>query len=90
MDGTEMRIDIHLEAVRRARNLTVKQVAKAAGMAYTRVWRIEHGQCKVTLDDIGKLARGLRVPPSTLFTFVSYSRLPRHHPAHVATEKNIL
>ena len=46
-------------------------------MHQTAVARIESGERKPTLDTILKLARGLEVPPATLFRGISLEVLER-------------
>lgn len=54
--------------LREARGLTQEQLGWAAGIHQTAIARIEKGERKPTLDTIFKLAAGLEVPPSELFT----------------------
>jgi transcriptional regulator with XRE-family HTH domain len=67
-DTPQARFAANVERIREQRKLTQEQLGWAAGIHQTAVARIESGERKPTLNTIFKLARGLDVPPSKLFS----------------------
>ncbi len=53
-----------LPLVRKDRNLTFEQLARAIGTHRDRIARLEHGERPVTLDTIMRLADALNVDPA--------------------------
>jgi len=49
------RIGFRLRELRRARNLTARQLAESAGIPPQNLYRIEHGKRRVTLGAVGKI-----------------------------------
>jgi transcriptional regulator with XRE-family HTH domain len=54
-----------LAGVRRWRLLTQQELAEAAGVHFTTVWRLEHGH-EASARTVRKLARALKVSPYDL------------------------
>lgn len=57
----------NVERLRKAKGLTQEQAAWSVGMHPSAWGRIEAGERKPTLATVFKLARGLEVPPASLF-----------------------
>lgn len=58
-----------LRALRVHAKLTQEEVAFRADMDRSYVGQVERGEVNISLDNIQKLARGLRVKPGELFEF---------------------
>lgn len=58
----------HLRSLRKARGLTQESQAKTSGLSPDTIRRLEHGDFSPSLDTIRKLAGGLDMELSTLFT----------------------
>ena len=56
------RAETNLERLRTARNLTIAELAKQAGVSRQTVWMVERKGQSMTLDTARKLARALNVP----------------------------
>ena len=56
------------KSLRDARGLTQEQLAERSGLSADTIRRAEHGDFSPSLKTIGKLARGLDLDLSTLFT----------------------
>jgi transcriptional regulator with XRE-family HTH domain len=67
-DTPQARFAANVERIRLERKLTQEQLGWAAGVHQTAIARIESGERKPNLGTIFKLARGLGVPPSDLFS----------------------
>lgn len=63
-----MELGEHVRAIRKARNWTLEQAAKAAGLARSTLSKIENGQMSPTYDALKKLATGLEISVPQLFT----------------------
>lgn len=61
--GTRLRV------LRNGANLTQEALAFRADMDRSYVGQVERGEVNISLDNIAKLARGLRVRPAALFEF---------------------
>lgn len=57
-----------VRALRKARNWTLEQAAKEAGLARSTLSKIENGQMSPTFDAVKKLAEGLNISVPQLFT----------------------
>ncbi|QOC93989.1 helix-turn-helix domain-containing protein [Micromonospora craniellae] len=73
--GQELRGYRHeLQRMRRARGLTGRQVAAEAGWVTSKVYRIEQGQCGVSVTDMRFLARLYGADEATVRRLVDESR----------------
>ncbi|HAY15647.1 MAG TPA: XRE family transcriptional regulator [Halomonas sp.] len=61
----------HLQALRKAQDLSLSQLANAAGIAKSNLCRLEQGNGNPTLDTIWRLAVQLNVPFGTLVAPIS-------------------
>ncbi|MDV7338189.1 XRE family transcriptional regulator [Terasakiella sp. A23] len=61
----------HLQKLRQQRDISLSQLASAAGIAKSNLSRIEQGSGNPTLDTIWRLAIQLKVPFSTLIAPIS-------------------
>lgn len=61
----------HLQKLRQQRDISLSQLAQAAGIAKSNLSRIEQGNGNPTLDTIWRLAIHLKVPFSTLIAPIS-------------------
>jgi transcriptional regulator with XRE-family HTH domain len=61
----------NVRAAREKAGLTQEQLAWAAGLHQTEIARIEGGRRNPGLETIFKVARGLGVPPATLFARIT-------------------
>jgi transcriptional regulator with XRE-family HTH domain len=57
-----------VRAVRVSRRMTQEQLADEAGLDRSYVGGVERGERNVSLGNIARIARALRVPPHKLFT----------------------
>jgi transcriptional regulator with XRE-family HTH domain len=55
--------------IRQAKNMTLEALAKAAGIEYSQVIRVEAGKVNATLSMIEAIAKGLGVGMGELFAF---------------------
>lgn len=53
-------------SIRTGQGITRAQLAKAAGLDRSQLWRIETGKATPYVDTLGRLARALGVPVSAL------------------------
>lgn len=51
---------------RKEAGLTMSEVARRANMLLTKLWKIEHGERRLTAEDIPVLARAIGCAPSDL------------------------
>lgn len=69
MDGAgRKRFGATVRHLRVAKGLTQEDLAEAASLHPSYVGGVERGQRNISLDNILKLARALKVHPSALFT----------------------
>lgn len=59
----------NVRRLRKAQGLSQEAFAYACGLDRTYVGGIERGERNIGIENIGKVARGLGVPPSSLFEF---------------------
>jgi transcriptional regulator with XRE-family HTH domain len=64
----ELRLGERVRALRKARNWTLEQAARQAGLARSTLSKIENGQMSPTFEAVQKLARGLGISVPQLFT----------------------
>lgn len=65
--NTTSRLGVCLKAARRARGLTLKQVAERTGMALSTLSKVENGQMSLTYDKLLQLTAGLKIEIAELF-----------------------
>jgi transcriptional regulator with XRE-family HTH domain len=59
---------LHIQAFRKARRLRQRDLAARTGLAYKRIWRLEHNQCDPRLkSDLIPLSLALGVPVEDLY-----------------------
>lgn len=51
---------------REAAGLSMSEVARRANMGLTKLWKIEHGELRLKVDDVPRLARAIGCAPSEL------------------------
>ncbi|GGL88865.1 transcriptional regulator [Pseudooceanicola nanhaiensis] len=66
--GEPLDLGRHVRELRKARDWTLEQAAKKAGLARSTLSKIENGQMSPTYDALKKLATGLGIPVPQLFT----------------------
>lgn len=66
--GTPLDLGERVRALRKARNWTLEQAARQAGLARSTLSKIENGQMSPTYDALKKLATGLEISVPQLFT----------------------
>ncbi|SDZ82174.1 helix-turn-helix domain-containing protein [Rubrimonas cliftonensis] len=71
-----LRLGARVREIRRARNWTLEQAARRAGLARSTLSKIENEQMSPTFDAVQKLARGLGIAVPQLFTSASQNRIP--------------
>jgi transcriptional regulator with XRE-family HTH domain len=59
----------HFRKMRKAKGMTMMDIANEAEIAYTQVAKIESGQINTTISTIQLLAETLKVQPAELFQF---------------------
>jgi len=67
-DATPVDLGARVRELRKARNWTLEQAAKQAGLARSTLSKIENGQMSPTYDALKKLAVGLEISVPQLFT----------------------
>ncbi len=67
-DGTPLDLGERVRALRKARDWTLEQAARQAGLARSTLSKIENGQMSPTYDALKKLAVGLEISVPQLFT----------------------
>ena len=67
-DGEPLDLGARVRALRKARDWTLEQAAKQAGLARSTLSKIENGQMSPTYDALKKLAVGLQISVPQLFT----------------------
>jgi XRE family transcriptional regulator, regulator of sulfur utilization len=60
-----------VRALRQAKRLTQEQLGERANLHNTYIGAIERAETNLSMDNIGKLARGLDIEPGELFRFSS-------------------
>jgi transcriptional regulator with XRE-family HTH domain len=55
-----------IRAARTAAGLTMTETARRAGLRLTKLWKLEHGEQRVHVEDVVRLAHAIGCPPSTL------------------------
>lgn len=55
-----------IRELRKQRGWSASQLAEAVGTSYQQIYRLEHGERRLTLDWMQRLARALEVPPEHL------------------------
>lgn len=70
-DAESIRIKFgkNLRCLRKAQGLSQEAFADACGLDRTYVGGIERGERNIGIENIGRIARTLGVPPSALFEF---------------------
>jgi transcriptional regulator with XRE-family HTH domain len=66
--GTPLDLGERVRALRKARDWTLEQAARQAGLARSTLSKIENGQMSPTYDALKKLATGLEISVPQLFT----------------------
>ena len=69
MDQLRKLLGNRIRELRKARDMTQEALAAAAGLHSTYIGGVERGERNVSLDNIGKIAKGLGVEPLELFRF---------------------
>lgn len=67
-DGEPLDLGVRVRELRKAREWTLEQAAKKAGLARSTLSKIENGQMSPTFDALKKLAVGLEISVPQLFT----------------------
>jgi transcriptional regulator with XRE-family HTH domain len=67
-EDVKLQFGKRLRALRRAKGLSQESLADKAGLHRSYVWGIENGRRNVSLENIVRIARALRVPPRDLLT----------------------
>ena len=60
-----------VRALRKAKGLTQEKLGERAGLHYTYIGSIERADSNLSMDNIEKIAKGLKVEPAELFSFSS-------------------
>lgn len=60
---------VRLAAIRREKNLSLRQLAANCTIDASNISKIERGQINIKLTTLFELADALEVPPQTLITF---------------------
>jgi len=59
----------HLAALRQQKNLSIRELADAAGLEFRQVQQIEEGKVNLLFTTLIALAKGLKVTPDQLLSF---------------------
>lgn len=67
MSKTLKAVGAQIRSLRKARKLSQEQLAERADLHYTMIGSVERGERNVTLENLGKIAKGLGVSMRDLF-----------------------
>ena len=60
-------VGAQIRSLRKARQLSQEELAERSNLHYTMIGAVERGQRNITLENLSKIAKGLRVPVRELF-----------------------
>jgi transcriptional regulator with XRE-family HTH domain len=63
------RFGSRVRILRKRKGMSQERLALEAGLDRSYVGQVERGECNTSIRNIAKIAKGLRVPVRTLFTF---------------------
>lgn len=67
MSKTLKAVGSHIRSLRKARGLSQEQLAERASLHYTLIGAVERGERNITLENLAKIAKGLRLPLREIF-----------------------
>ena len=68
-DATTLKVGERLRALRLEHNMSLAQLAEAAGISKGHLSSVEHGLAAITVETIARLARALETSPPCILTF---------------------
>lgn len=66
MSSDDKKVLLKLRDIRRLKGMSLNSLAEKTGIDYQRVGRIERGETQMTIDLLGRIAKGLQVPLAQL------------------------
>lgn len=67
MSRTLKAVGAQIRSLRKVRKLSQEQLAERADLHYTMIGSVERGERNITLENLAKIAKGLKVPLRELF-----------------------
>ena len=67
MSKTLKAVGAHIRSLRKARKLSQEELAERAELHYTMIGAVERGERNITLENLAKIAKGLRLPLREIF-----------------------
>ena len=67
MSKTLKAVGTHIRSLRKARKLSQEQLAERSDLHYSLIGAVERGERNITLENLAKIAKGLKLPLRELF-----------------------